>query len=423
MNGRYRPAPPDFPNDWHPMASIDDRWFVQRRDPSGHMQKVPSARHGTGTRWVVRWRDTDRRPHKRSFVQKGDAHRAAADIETDLARGACIDPTADTICFRDFAEQWRQSHFDDPATAYQVGVRLRLHVYPVLGQLRLRAITPSTIRNWLHGLTAARSYQRTLFSNVSQVLNAAVADDLISKNPCRSGTVRKPVADPYTVEPWAAAWVAGVQAALPERYSIIATLAAGTGLRQGEILGLSPDDIDVDAGTIRVRRQVKLAPTNQAYFALPKARKTRVLPMAPSVGDTLAAYLEQFPARAVTLPWDRPDGALTIVQLVITTQENTVVNRHRCNAKIWKPALAAAGIPATRENGCHALRHYYASVLLDGGESIRTVSDHLGHADPAYTLRTYTHLMPASSSRTMDIIDAAFRAMPASPAGPIPRRT
>lgn len=220
------------------MAGVEDRWFVQRMDPNGVARTVPSARHGIGMRWVVRWRDTDGRQRKKSFARQDDADQAASDIETDLARGTYIDPAAGTIRFRDFAEQWRQSHFDDPTTSYQVGVRLRLHVYPALGRLRLRAITPSTIRQWLHGLTVARSYQRTLFSNVSQVFNAAVADDLIGKNPCRSSTVRKPVADPYTVEPWPADWVAAIRATLPARYSIIATLAAGTGLRQGEILAL-----------------------------------------------------------------------------------------------------------------------------------------------------------------------------------------
>jgi integrase len=71
--------------------------------------------------------------------------------------------------------------------------------------------------------------------------------------------------------------------------------------------------------------------------------------------------------------------------------------------------LVTAGVPPIRENGCHALRHFYASVLLDGGESIKTVSQRLGHADPAFTLRTYTHLMPDSRSRTKTIIDASLR--------------
>jgi integrase len=101
--------------------------------------------------------------------------------------------------------------------------------------------------------------------------------------------------------------------------------------------------------------------------------------------------------------------------LVLTSREATPVNRHYFNAKIWKPALVVAGVPPTRDNGCHALRHYYASVLLDGGESIKTVSERLGHADPAFTRRTYTHLLPSSESRTKGIIGTALPALPGIP--------
>ncbi|WP_240528249.1 tyrosine-type recombinase/integrase [Streptomyces amritsarensis] len=76
------------------------------------------------------------------------------------------------------------------------------------------------------------------------------------------------------------------------------------------------------------------------------------------------------------------------------------------NDHMWKPALAVAGIipPAddgerhasAPQHGMHALRHFYASVLLDAGENIRALSQYLGHADPGFTLRTYTHLCPAA---------------------------
>ncbi len=184
------------------------------------------------------------------------------------------------------------------------------------------------------------------------------------------------------------------------------------GTPTGRGVGLSPDDVDFPRGTITVRRQVKLTPGNQPYLAPPKGRKVHAVPMPDSVRAALSAHLEPFPARTVTLPWDGPDGALVSVALALTTRESRPVNRHYFNAKIWKPALNANSIPAIRENGCHALRHYYASVLLDGGESIKTVSERLGHFDAGFTLRTYTHLMPDSESRTRDIIDTAFRAFP-----------
>jgi len=74
------------------------------------------------------------------------------------------------------------------------------------------------------------------------------------------------------------------------------------------------------------------------------------------------------------------------------------------------PATLASRIRVlgTGKNGTHALRHFYASALLDGGESIRAVSEYLGHADPGFTLRVYTHLMPSSAERTRRAIDAVF---------------
>ena len=398
------------------MASVHDQWFVNRKRPDGSLIKERTARHGSGKRWLVRWRDADGEPRKKSFMRKADADREKSRLETELARGTYIDPDAGLIRFRDYAEQWRKSQFEDPNTAYQVGLRLRLHVYPVFGNEPLRAIKPTTIRDWLHNLTMKRSYQRTIFANVSQIFTAAIADDLIGKNPCSSKTVPKPTPDPRMVVPWPAEWVAGVRATLPDRYAVLATLAAGTGLRQGEIFGLSPDDVDFQRGLIHVRRQVKLSASNQAYFALPKGRKTRTVPMAPSVRRELQAYQSNFPARTVRLPWDQPNGETIALPLVLTSRESTAPNRHYFNARVWKPALIAAGVPPVRDNGCHALRHYYASVLLDGGESIKTVSERLGHSDPAFTLRTYTHLLPSSESRTKDIIDAAFRTLPPRPA-------
>jgi integrase len=71
----------------------------------------------------------------------------------------------------------------------------------------------------------------------------------------------------------------------------------------------------------------------------------------------------------------------------------------------------------TRATGMHSLRHFYASALLDAGESIKALSEYLGHADPGFTLRTYTHLMPSSEERTRRAIDDLFGG-PAEDDGP-----
>jgi integrase len=116
--------------------------------------------------------------------------------------------------------------------------------------------------------------------------------------------------------------------------------------------------------------------------------------------------MEMFPPVAVTLPWEEPDGVATTVELIFTDGQGRGWWRQTFNHEVWQRALKAAGVvDPTRADGTHALRHYFASALLDGGESIKAVSEYLGHADPGFTLRTYTHLMPSSHERTRRVID------------------
>lgn len=85
------------------------------------------------------------------------------------------------------------------------------------------------------------------------------------------------------------------------------------------------------------------------------------------------------------------------------------VMRNKFNERIWSPARRAAGVTnPTRQDGTHALRHHFASVLLDAGESIGALSEYLGHHDAGFTLRTYTRLMPNSAERTRRAIDGLF---------------
>jgi integrase len=259
---------------------------------------------------------------------------------------------------------------------------------------------------WLRGVEHLAPRTRVLIlGHVSNIFNAAVDDSLIATNPCGAKSVRRPKVPARKVVPWEHRTVLAVREALPERYRVIAMLGAGLGLRQGEAFGLSPEDIDEMRGTVHVRRQVKLIGPHQV-FGPPKYGRVREVPLSESVKRYVTAYLAKWPARDITLPWRAHDGKPVTARLMATTRERTVINRSYFNSQIWKPALRTAGVPVTRENGTHALRHFYASALLDGGESIRAVSEYLGHADPGFTLRVYTHLMPSSADGTRKAIDA-----------------
>ena len=163
-------------------------------------------------------------------------------------------------------------------------------------------------------------------------------------------------------------------------------------------------DIVLKIEVVHVRRQVKILGPHQV-FAPPKGRKTRDVPLPEKVALEVIAYLQDYPARSVALPWQTVDGPVREVPLLMSSRESGALNRNYINRKVWKPALLKAEMMPTRENGMHALRHFYASVLLDAGESIRALASYLGHADPGFTLRVYTHLMPASEERTKRAID------------------
>jgi integrase len=154
-----------------------------------------------------------------------------------------------------------------------------------------------------------------------------------------------------------------------------------------------------------IRRQVRIV-RSQLVFAEPKGGKPRDIPLPDTVALALAAHLEQHPARPVELPWGEPGGKLVTASLMLTSSTGLAVNRNTFNTYTWKPALQAAGITADRENGCHMLRHTFASVLLYGVD-IRALSEYLGHTDPGFTLRVYSHLMPGAADRMRQAIDTA----------------
>jgi integrase len=345
--------------------------------------------------------------HSESFDRLTPAKEWRAGQITAVAKHTHLDAVAGRIAFEAYAKTWLAARTFDESTRQAVELRLRLHAFPLIGRTPIRDVKPSTIQAWIKSLDGlAPTYRKVIFTNVSSVFVAAVDDGLRVSNPCTAASVKRPTAQPRKVVPWTRDRVRAVRDALPERVRIAATLAAGLGLRQAEVFGLSPGDVDFLRGKVEVQRQVKVFGNNRMIFSLPKGGKTRTVPLPESVRDALAAHLAAYPARDVTMPWRTQSGAPVAVPLVLVNREGNAMNRNYWNAHIWKPALTVAKVPTTRDNGMHALRHFYASALLSGGESIKAVADYLGHSDAGFTLRTYTHLMPESDARTRLAVDS-----------------
>jgi integrase len=362
-------------------------------------------------RYKVRYLDPDGRELSKMYPdrQLSAAKAFLHDIESAKQQGTYLNPNSGKITFQNYAEEWLKGQSFKLTTRGRVRSGLKNQVYPFLGNIALGSITPTTIRNWTRWMTdrgISPGYRQLCFVHVSAILSAAIDDKKIAANPCKARSVTKPRPGQHKVVPWSDARLKAVWLALPPRVKITVPLGAGGGLHQGEMFGLAADDIDREAMVIRVLRQVQQV-NSKLVFCLPKREKIRDVPLSDSVLKELDAHLAMFPPVAVTLPWEEPDGKPMTSNLIMTSPEGGAWWRQTFNEEYWRPALKRAGVVnATRADGTHALRHYYASALLDGGESIKALSEYLGHADPGFTLRTYTHLMPSSHERTRRVIDA-----------------
>ena len=396
------------------MGHVQDRWYRRVVDPvTKAVRRERTDLYGKGDRYKVRYVDHSGRERSKSFPdrQKKQADDYLNEVENELRRGTYIDPVAGKVTFEDYARRWLRSQSFDESTREATGLRLRLHVFPHIGGRNLDAIRPTDVRELLRALQEkdlAASYRQVIFIHMQAVFNAAIDDELIRKNPCNASSVQKPQIPARKVVPWSAERVHVVHQAMAPRYRLTVLLGAGLGLRQGEAFGLAVDDVDFDEETVHIVRQVKIV-GGKPCFGPPKGGKTRDVPLPGSVAAAIRAHMAAHPPVTITLPWQKPDGEPTTARLIVTSRDRTAAWRPVYNQWTWLPALKKAGVERQlRVDGFHALRHFYASTLLDAGETITALSSYLGHADPGFTLKVYTHLMPSSKQRTRRAVDEVF---------------
>ncbi|MGW2223899.1 tyrosine-type recombinase/integrase [Streptomyces formicae] len=409
---------------------IEDRWYTKRPDPATG-QRRKTARHGRGKRWRVAGIPGVR---DRSFVREADAKSWLKESATDSSRGTFYDPRLGEMTLREYVEEhWWPTLRLPPATKQSMRGRVFNHILPHVGRLSLNRIGHDEVRLWQ--TKAEKNIETTTlvttWQHFSSIMQAAYKAKRIPENPFRDEDLKAPRLPKSKAKAWPQETVASVREALDPRYRILLDLGVTAGLRQGEAFGFSPDDID---GTeIHVVRQIVHVGARLG-FGPPKGNKERIAPCPPELAQAVSKHAERFPTVEVTLPWVDPDRPnleweqrpLRTVRLLVTSAVRTgnnhgAVHRNMFNEKKWKPALVRAGVipepvvehvpgngkrPWTRikwdmphEEGFHVTRHTFASIVLQAGETITQLAAWLGHADPAFTLRTYVHFMPKSGRK------------------------
>ena len=231
------------------------------------------------------------------------------------------------------------------------------------------------------------------YTVLAMVLRSATYDRLIPASPCFKIKLPPIPARGLTVF-FPDQITAILAAAKPQHRAVLAT-AIGTGMRQGELLGLQLPHVNLLRRELAVETQcLTPAAGGMPYLTdgLKTAASRRVIPIPRFVIAALTTHIENYPTG--------PDQALFI------NPHGGLWRRGAFNDSVWKPTLRRAGLPTTY--GMHALRHTYASTLISAGLHAKVIQTRLGHKSITETMDTYGHLFPHQDHETVDALDRAY---------------
>ena len=348
-----------------------------RRRQLGGIDQLPSGR------WRVRLVDptTGRRISIGSHRTKAAAERAFADALADQGRGVWVAPEDGRITLAEYAREWLASRLTTRGEPLRPRVRdlydgyLRLHILPELGSLSLAQLSTTTVRRWHADLLATgpgASTTAKCYRLLRAILNTAVEDRHLSTNPCTIKGAGVEPADERRIP--SVSQVYALADAIAPRFRALVLLAAFVGLRRGELLGLTREDIDLLHRTLNVRMQRQESKRGETLLGPPKTaagRRTLALPRE------LVADLEQHLNK-----WAEagPGGRLFLGVKGGPVRPGVLQNE-------WVRARTAVGLPDLH---LHDLRHVAGTLAASTGAGTKEIMRRLGHATQEAALR-YQH--------------------------------
>ncbi len=321
-----------------------------------------------------------------TFQTKADAAAALSSIQSDLTRGAWIDPSAGKVPLGRYAGEWLVQRTDLALRTRELyEYLLDKHILPSLGSSTLQSLTSSRIRSWnaelaeRHASTAAKAYRL-----LATIMRTAVTDGLILTSPCRlsgAGIERAPERPLATV-----AEVSTLVELMPERLQLVVLLATWCQLRKGEILGLRRCDFDIMRRSVRVEQSRTILRSGESIVKSPKTlagRRTLAVPshVLPAVERHLNLYT-----------------AIESDAFVFTTRTGAPLSLGVLQ-RAWFKARSEIGRP---ELHLHDLRHTGLTLAAATGATTAELMRRAGHASADAALR-YQH---ATQERDYVLADA-----------------
>ncbi|WP_433458370.1 tyrosine-type recombinase/integrase [Micromonospora sp. CA-248212] len=348
-----------------------------------------------GTRFRVRLRMPDGTvTTDSSHDLRADAAIRAKEIDVEAARDTYIDPRGGRIPLTDWVPIWETTHQAGPATWAAYRSHLRLHILPALGPLPLVDIRRQHVKTLAVALGKRLSPRSVadVIMVLSMVLQEAVEDRRLPFNPCRGIRIPKGIRAerPHATAEQVAAIVA--RQARPSDGLLILT-AAYTGIRWGELTGLTRDNVDLTTGSIHVHPDVGALHEveGKLFLGPPKANDSvRHIRLPRFLTTLLAVHLAEQP-HDIVFP-----GARGYHQ-----------RRSNFNRRAWAPAVAGnpqQGIPAVLPGmHFHDLRHTHKTWLIEDGIPEIAQARRLGHRLPGVR-GIYSHVTEPMIATVVDAL-------------------
>lgn len=368
---------------------IEDRWTrpTGRIDDRGKPEREQTDRWGRGLRYVAQWTEGGQRKSK-SFPTKDAARAHLGRTAQALADGTHVQ--SHRMRFGEYGDDWVQSqiHHRD-STQEQVHIRWTRNIRPALGHLPLRDIAPRHVQNAVRGWSTdlAPATVKLAYGYTAAIFKSAVRDRLIPTSPCVE--INLPEMDDGAVVPLTLEQVQQIAANMTGRYVGMVWLAAATGMRSGELRGLTLDRMKLGEHlVIKVDRQLTRHGAAPGWGKPKTPSSIRTITVDDVSAGKLARHMIDYPPH--------PTG------LIFTSRTHGGVPRTSIGTA-WRNAVDGMGLPD--RSGWHMLRHFHASMLIAAGMSPTAVAARLGHKDVTETLHTYAHLWPNDEERMIAAVE------------------
>ena len=279
---------------------------------------------------------------------------------------------------------------------------VRVHLKPKLGRVKLKNLTPTHARALYREKLDAGLAPRTvnyIHTTLSKALNDAVSDGLIPRNVASSVKAPNPVKKAiHPLSPEQAKTL--LEAARGDRFESLYVIAVHCGLREGELLGLKWEDLNLEDGKLSVRRTLSET-KNGPVFEMPKNGKGRSVKLTARAVETLRAHLER-QLKEIEQAGDLYDDN----GLVFPNQTGGPMRQWSLYGGPFKKLLQRAKLP--EKTRFHDLRHTCATLLLSEGVHPKFVQELLGQATISITLDIYSHVLPGMGDQTVKAMEDAL---------------